>query len=245
MMPGMPSQSTAEIISENRKLLFQGSFHHRLFQHLDGGSIRDDLTNLSLTNMRETEDADIHPDVPRKTHAERLAAIMSAKRDQYLAQGWAAMKAGNYLRANDQFGNAMCLDQEDAEAHAGRVIAALSGRRLEAARAYLKTFANHCKNPFIFRRNLEDTLPSQEFGKTMVDYISELAEGNTSDPDLAALNVYLLWMDGRDSAAQSAAEALHQQFRTSEFAGFVDEIRDAKDAKTTDLKEEPLAALRG
>jgi hypothetical protein len=244
MSPGFVTESTSRIIQENRNLLRKESFHHRLFLPLEGGAVRDELTNLSLTNSRQSSEADIRPTTPRKTHAERLVARMAAIRARYLKSGWESMKAGAYREAMDQFESAVNLDRKDPEAHSGRILAALADRRFETAVAYLRTQLNHCDDAFAFQVSLAEILPTAEFGRSMLEYLSAMADANNSDSDSMALNVFLLWLDGRDSMARSTADDLQRLHRTSEFSGLADIIREAIDAKSA-TEPDTWAALRG
>lgn len=227
--PVFSTSSSANIIAEDRMAVFLGSFHHRLYSKLEGGAIRDQMTNETLANPYD--DAGIDYSAPRKTHAEYLAERLDAKFDRYVSQGWTSMRQGEFWRGAQDFDNAILLHPDALDPLVGRILSAAADRRTASAVAYLETVAPKRDDLFTIRRPLADTLDTAARGSDLLQYLSAVVDAYPDDDGYAGLYVYLLWLDGRDSEALSSADALRISHRTSPFAVFADQIRQQIDPR--------------
>jgi hypothetical protein len=237
MAPRYSSVSTLRILSDDMKLLRGGSFHHRVYEPIQGGAIRDELTNTSLAHPYEVRDEEIEK--PRKTHAEILAQRIQARHDRYIREGWQRLAEGAYLRAINAFDNAAVLRPENLEAQVGRFLSSVGSDELQTASSILLSMLDHPDNIFSMRKSLDEAFGEDRDADKLMARIEYLAELSTESPDQPALDVYLKWLNGRDAAARDAARNLENQFRTSAFArlrSLMDEFENADEDDVPELR---------
>lgn len=260
-------------IQENFKLLWNYSYHHRLYQQFEGIPIRDELTTESLTNAPGDEGVDY--DAPRKSHADRVYEELSARRKEYLRDAWRSLGSREYFRAISLFDNVIMIAPDDLEANVGRFISAVVDGQNTTAQAFLTQLTRRREDMFTAQYSLQDVLfdqaivdsairdnqdditandkdveavrtRQQERAKALVELtlnsLSRLADAGDSDY-YPALNVYMLWLDGRRSAALAEAEALQKAFPSSVFAVFPERMRRVTNPETYDGPNE-LPELR-
>jgi hypothetical protein len=243
--PSYSEGSLLRILTDDVRLVTASSFHHRLRAGVDGGAIRDDLTNTTLENPYDLSEVDLM--APHKSHAERIAERMQAMHVRYAEKGWAALRSGQALEAMAQFENVLLLAPDELDAKVGRLVAAVQSAQYDTAVACLKGLSVRHADLFTVQRSLGEALGSHGRGEDLLKRITDWAETHASDESYVALHAYLLWVDGQQSRAQSLAEKLNRDHPASTFAGFAERMRlELEPDDSFDMSKLPkLRALSG
>jgi len=222
------------------------SYDHMALMPLRGGSERDELTNTSLAASKDGDEskiADLTALAPKQSSSERMAAQVAAWHAHHVKSAWEALHEGDYRRAEGGFENALVLEPADVRSSVGLLLCAAMDTRFNTATAYLRNLLNDDEDLLTVRCPFKETLVDWHLGDRIIDELSTLAASSPSDPGLVALRAYLLWLDGRDDQARSAANALQRNDPGSEFVALAERM-GASDEFVEGAEEQPLPTLR-
>ncbi len=224
LRPTYGTPETAGMVQRVEELALLNSYHYKMYQPLEGGGIRDSMTNLSLENTVETPE-EIEK-VEFRTHAERLAALVQAKHGRYLDQGWSYLREGDYLRGRNAFGSAALVKSDDLDAKVGQLICTVLNEQLSTAVVLLEKINRQDDDPFRFNRKFTEILPESNVSGTILTDLAVATKSDKTDDKLIALRAFLLWLDGQTDEAVKVADDLKDRFRASPFASFADKMRE-------------------
>jgi len=240
--PAYTDDSTISILNHNYRIIAESTYHARLFQDLQGGSVRDELTNTTLDNPYAYTELDLS--APRKSHAQIVSERMHALSDRNIELGWTYVREGKEILALDAFESALLVRPGDFDAQLGRMLAAALNEQYTAAVAYFRSLHTHHDELLSARRPFADTFVETKAteprrGEMLLRQFSRTVDQNPSDEAYAALHAYLLWLDDQRSLARSIADKLQRNHPQSPFADLAERMRSEDEAG--ELTEEPPA----
>jgi len=243
-------ETAGEAIQENFKLLWSYSYHHRLYRQFEGIPVRDELTNESLTNAPDDEGVDyeaprkshadrVYEDMSarRKEYLrdawrflgsrEYFRAISLFDNAMMVAPDDLEAKVGRFISAvvDGQYVTAQAFLTQITRRHEDMFTAQYSLQEVLFNQAVVDSAEKDNQDDITANdKDLEAVRTTQrERAKALVEAtlnaLSRLADAGDSDY-YPALNAYMLWLDGRRSAALAEAEALQKAFPSSAFAVF-------------------------
>jgi tetratricopeptide (TPR) repeat protein len=217
-------EATTRIISDDNRLIWGHSYLHRAFRPMEGGAVRDELTNTSLASPHP-EDAPSE-EAPRLTQSELFAQRGAAWRRDYVKAGWARLSAGEYRSAHDAFENVLALDSSNLEAKTGRILCSMMAEQYQSAVAYLKNLLVQHDDLLEVSYSFEKVLQNPARVEGILSRISYMGENYADGDAYAGLHAYLCWLDGRTQLARNVAEKLQREHPTSPYALLADRIRE-------------------
>lgn len=246
-VPAFTNQSTRDILQPQKELPLLRSFHHRAVLPREGGSIRDELTNTSLRNSERLPEGVTYDSGVGESHATVLARSIEAKYQRYVTDGWELLAskelaANEYMRARILFENAMTIEPEKIEARIGKMLCSLAGSQFATAGADLNAVLKRDTPIFSVDVRSTEVFIDPATTREILRNLARLSQQEPDTPFLAALHAYMLWFDGQDTAAVTAARRLRDNFRTSPYAKLAEQIIK-QPAKSDSIHES--AAING
>ncbi len=232
LMPWVGGESVRRILRHDSELLGTRSFSNLVYLPPSGGAIRDELTNVSIANSPEIDLEAVARQEQQNSPAERFAARLAAHRERYLSQGWQALRDGDYRRADDSFTQANSLDRSEPEPLIGRILCATIEGRMSTASTLMERLYQQEDKPFALRDSLGELLPDTVLMAIPFDNLDRLAANPDVPPRLAALRVYLLWLNHEDDKALYDARLSRERFRGTVYADIGARMEDYQQAET-------------
>ncbi len=217
------------------------SFHHSVFLGLQERALRDEETNDSLINMPEISEADAQEAADNPSHAQRLQRRVTATREKLLTDAWELLSEGRFHQSQKSFKRAGFGIEEEATPMIGAFISAIADRQYSSAVFHLRALVRHDSGMFSAQFPLDTVLPSTKDGERMLSECAAIVSANPDSADYAAVQAFLLWLDSnsptKQSSAIKAASRLRDQFRTTEYAGFLEKMEEEIQARGLDAGE--------
>jgi hypothetical protein len=224
MPPQWTEGSIQSAIYSPLNLARMRGYHHRVYLPRYGGAIRDSLTNLSLEHSAPVTAETIAEGGRGMSHAQFLGAQVAASRGKYLEQGWKSLRSGDFARARSSFENASLIDRRELDPRVGKFLCSVADRQVRTAIADLDAILK-LENMFAGQHALRDLLP-EAMPEAVLAHQAGLCRGSPQWVEAGAVQVYLLWLDGQQAAAQAEAERLRNEFRGSTYAVMAERIRE-------------------
>jgi hypothetical protein len=229
-----------EMVHASWQLAMKNGLHHRIFDKLEGGSVPDGMTRMSLANPLPLPENLYASSEKGPSPAQRLADELDASHKRYLASGWRYLAEGGappsqqrvadneqklaYLRCRNAFESARMIKGDDVEAAAGKLLCAIADGERASAVVYLDMLFEMHPNLLDLNYRLDEVLGSRRTADMVLADISASVGPSPQNAKIAALEIWLLWLDGQRATARSRAEQLREKFRDSPYAVLVEKI---------------------
>lgn len=221
-------------IFQSEELSYTSAFHYPAAAGLAQGALRDEETNASLNNIPKVPENIESVASQKLTHTQRLERRIKALRQKQLDGAWVLLREGEYHQSRVAFKRASLGLDEDTTSAIGEFIGAVADRQFNSAVVHLKSMLRHNPKMFSQRYSLEEVLPSARDGEQIISECAVLVNANPDSDSFAAVQAFLLWIDSaeatKQAAAINAATRLKTRFRSSQYAGFIDKMREELEA---------------
>ncbi len=225
-------------IRNTNELTYVNAFHHPIALGLQQRALRDEETNDSLLNMPEVTDDLAANASNNMTHAEQLRRRITSVRKKQIDKAWELLKEGSYHQSRKAFQRAGSGIEEELDPKLGAFISAVADRQFQTAVVQLQSLWRHNPEMFAAQYPLGSILPTSRDGERLHSECAALVSSNPKSAEFAAIQAFVLWLDAdspvKQNTAIKAASRLRDEFRVSEYAGFLDklqEVLDERDAK--------------
>ncbi len=221
-------------ISRREESAYFNAFSHSVAFSLQQRALRDEETNDSLLNMPEITEDSVSVAANRPSHAEQLQRKVDSIRKKQTEKAWELLREGQYHQSHKAFQRAGIGAEEDIAPAIGEFVSAVVDRQYRSAMVQLQSMIRHNPDMFSVRRPLSEVLPSARDGDRVLSECAAVVTNNPESAEFAAIQAYLLWLDGdtpaKESSAIRAATQLRDNFRATEYAGFLEKMQEAIDA---------------
>jgi len=228
--PQFMGTSARAILNPPLPLPVARSFHHQALLPRVGGAIRDELTNRSLRHAEPIpDDISFDHNAGRPTYSDLLARRIHAKFDKYVRDGWRLLgtedlSPSDYVRSSVAFDNAATIDPGALEPRVGKLLCAVVGREFTTASAQLLAILTEGHNLLDLDLTTKTIFADPRTGQQIISELSRLVHREPDTPFLAALQAYMLSLDGQQTASLSAARKIREKFRTTPYAALADQL---------------------
>lgn len=229
LVPTFTTQSTRDILQPQKELPILRSFHHRAVLPREGGSIRDELTNTSLRNTAPLPESISYDSRSGEGHAAMLARSINAKYERYVRDGWELLaskelNSADYMRGRIFFDSAATIEPDKIEPRIGKMLCLLAGSQIATAGADLRAILKRETPILSVKVQSSEVFSDPATTREILRNLARLSQQEPDAPFLAALYAYMLWFDGQQMAAETAATKIRDNFRTSPYAILAEQI---------------------